>query len=80
MGNYDFYKQEKLKLIDKWDAEYTAFLRKKAQLEQLLENSRNIKGGKRGNAVSAAKKRIEREVTGNKKEKYENKKSKNFSH
>lgn len=75
VGNYDTYKTEKLKLINKWDEEYVRFLRKKAQLETLLENVRKIKGGKqRGRAVSAAKKRIEREVEGVEVTKYESKK------
>ncbi len=74
-GNYDFYREEKLKLIDKWDQEYIQFLKKKSQLEKLLENVHKIKDGKkRGRAVSSAKKRIEREVTSNSKEKYESKK------
>ena len=79
VGDYDNYKEEKLKLIDKWDQEYVLFLKKKAQLETLLENVRKIKGGKkRGKAVEAAKKRIKREVEGNKKEKYTTKKVKNI--
>ena len=47
VGDYDNYKEEKLRLIDKWDAEYTLFLKKKAQLETLLENVRKIKDGKK---------------------------------
>jgi len=71
VGNYDNYKLEKMKLIEKWDQEYTLFLKHKAQLEKLLENVHKIKDGKkRGRAVGAVKKRIEREVTTNKKEKY----------
>lgn len=71
VGNYDNYKKEKLRLIDKWNEDYVRFLRKKEQLETLLENVRKISGGKqRGRAVRAAKKRIEREVENNKKEKY----------
>jgi ATPase subunit of ABC transporter with duplicated ATPase domains len=76
VGNYDTYKEEKLRLINKWDEEYVRFLRKKAQLEKLLDNVRKMKGGKRGNAVKAAKKRIEREVNENIKEKYVVKKMK----
>ncbi|MEK7595029.1 MAG: ABC-F family ATP-binding cassette domain-containing protein [Patescibacteria group bacterium] len=80
VGDYDTYKEEKLKKINKWDEEYVRFLKKKAQLEKLLENARKIKGKKRGNAVSAAKKRIEREVEGeNKKEKYVVKRLKGLS-
>ncbi len=74
VGDYDNYREEKLKLINKWDEEYKRFLRKKNQLEQLLENVRKIKGGKeRGRAVSAAKKRIEREVEAKEVTKYETK-------
>lgn len=73
VGNYDNYKIEKSKLIDSWDEEYTRFLKRKEQLQTLLENSRKIKGKRRGNAVKAAKKRIEREITSQEKEKYETK-------
>ncbi|MBN1162124.1 ABC-F family ATP-binding cassette domain-containing protein [Patescibacteria group bacterium] len=74
VGNYDNYKSEKLKLIDKWDEEYVLFLKRKAKLERLLHCVRKIEGGKaRGKAVRATKKRIEREVVKDKKEKYENK-------
>lgn len=78
VGNYDNYRTEKLKLIDKWNQEYVAFLKKKSQLETLLEHVRQIKSDKRGNAVKAAKKRIEREVTANEKEKYVSKKIKDL--
>lgn len=75
VGNYDTYKEEKLKLINKWNDEYVRFLKKKNQLETLLENVRKIKDGKkRGSAVSSAKKRIDREINSNEKEKYVNKK------
>ncbi len=71
VGNYDTYKAEKLKLINKWDEEYKLFLKKKAQLEQLLANVRKIGDGKaRGRAVKAAKKRIDREIVQNEKQKY----------
>lgn len=81
IGNYDDYKTEKLKLINKWDQEYVLFLKKKAQLEKLLESARKIKDGKkRGKAISSAKKRIERETGGeNKKEKYESKSMKELN-
>ena len=81
IGNYDTYKTEKLKLINKWDQEYVLFLKKKAQLEQLLESARKIKDGKkRGKAISSAKKRIERETGGeNKKGKYESKSMKELN-
>lgn len=75
VGDYDNYKEEKLKLIDKWNEEYVLFLKKKKQLETLIENVRKIKDGKaRGRAVEAAKKRYDREIEQNKKEKYESKK------
>ncbi len=45
VGNYDYYKK-KLKLINKWDREYKLFLKRKAELEKLLENTRKIKDGK----------------------------------
>lgn len=74
MGDYDDYKEEKLKLIGQWDEDYKAFVKKKKQLESLLEGVKKIKGGsKRGNAVRAVKKRIDREIIANKKEKYESK-------
>ena len=74
VGNYDYYKKEKLKLINKWDQEYKLFLKRKAELEKLLENTRKIKDGKaRGRAVEAAKKRIKREIENNSKEKYSEK-------
>ncbi|PIR43407.1 hypothetical protein COV24_03100 [candidate division WWE3 bacterium CG10_big_fil_rev_8_21_14_0_10_32_10] len=71
IGNYDNYKAEKLKLINKWNEEYTRFLKRKAQLETLLENVHKIQGGgKRGRAVKAAKKRIDREITRDEKQEY----------
>jgi len=71
VGDYDNYKEEKLKLIHRWDTEYKLFLKKKSHLDKLLENARKIKDAKkRGNAVHAAKRRIEREVENDKKEKY----------
>ncbi len=73
VGDYDNYKEEKLKLIDKWNDEYKAQERKRAQLERLLENVRKIGGGhKRSRAISAAKSRIAR-LDKEKKEKYEKK-------
>jgi len=72
--DYDNYKEEKLKLINKWDKEYKLFLKRKADLEKLLENTHKIKDGKaRGRAVEAAKKRIKREIENNSKEKYSEK-------
>ncbi|MBP7859866.1 ABC-F family ATP-binding cassette domain-containing protein, partial [Patescibacteria group bacterium] len=70
-GNYDYYTEQKLKLINKWNEEYTAFVKRKAQLETLLTNVKKIKdGSKRSGAVSSAKKRMDREITRNKKEEY----------
>ncbi len=77
VGNYDNYKEEKLKLIDKWNEEFKAQERKRAQLERLLENVRKIGDGhKRSRAISAAKTRIAR-LDRDKKEKYEKKVMKN---
>jgi len=74
VGNYDHYKKEKLKLINKWDQDYKLFLKRKSALEKLLENARKIKDGKsRGRAVESAKKRIKRELEDNSKEKYSEK-------
>lgn len=71
VGNYDNYREQKLKLIDKWDQEYILFLKKKVQLEKLIENMHKIKDGKkRGRAISSAKKRYEREIVDNQKDKY----------
>jgi ATP-binding cassette, subfamily F, member 3 len=73
VGDYDNYKMEKLKLVNRWNQEYVLFLKRKKQLDKLLENVRKIKDGKsRGRAVGAVKKRIDREITQNEKEKYEN--------
>ena len=56
VGNYDNYKEEKFKLIEKQGREYKLFLQKKANLERLLLSARRKKDGKsRGKAVSAAK-------------------------
>lgn len=73
VGDYDNYKEEKLKLIEKWNDEYKAQEKKRAQLERLLENVRKIGGGhKRSRAVSSAKTRIAR-LDKEKKGKYEKK-------
>jgi len=73
VGNYDYYKEEKLKLIGKWDAEYTRFIKKKAQLEKLLEHARVHKISRRG-GTTQVKSRIKREIEETKKEKYVEKK------
>ncbi len=70
VGNYDNYKEEKFHLIDKWNTEFKAQERKRAQLEKLLENVKKIGDGKRrSRAVSAAKTRISR-IDKDKKYKY----------
>lgn len=63
-GNYTDYKENKEGWIDRRNADYRAQERKRRQLIRVLESSRKIKDGKkRGAAVQAAKKRIEREIT-----------------
>ena len=81
VGNYDNYQLEKIKHIDKQDQEYKLFLKKKASLEQLLENARKKSDGKsRGKAVRAAKKRIVRETEGEaEKKQYSKDKMKNIN-
>ena len=64
-GNYDNYREEKFKLIERQGREYKIFLQKKANLERLLLHARRISDGKaRGRAVSSAKKRVIRETQG----------------
>lgn len=71
VGNYDTYKEEKLRLIGKWNDEYTRFLKRKEKLEALITNVGKIKGGaKRGKAIKAAKKRFDREIVKDAKEEY----------
>lgn len=61
IGNYDYYQEEKSRLIEKWNKLYKAQEKKREQLEKLLANARRVKSGKkRGKAVSAAKTRLER--------------------
>lgn len=72
-GNYDFYYEEKLRLIGKWNEEYIIFKKKKDQLERLLARVAGTYG------VKAVKSRINREIEGNKKEKYESKKIKEIN-
>ena len=72
-GNYDYYYEEKLRLIGKWNEEYTLFKKKKEQLERLLARVAGTYG------VKAVKSRISREIENNKKEKYENKKIKEIN-
>lgn len=71
VGDYDNYRSEKLKLIEKWDEEYILFLKHKEKLEKLLASARAIKGDKRGQAVRSAKTRIKREIEDREITKYE---------
>ncbi len=73
VGDYDFYKGEKLRLINKWNEEYVRFLRKKAQLERLLVRAQVGHISRHGGA-SQVKTRIRREIEEGKKEKYIEKK------
>jgi ATPase subunit of ABC transporter with duplicated ATPase domains len=62
-GNYDGYIIGKEQFKEERERLFKAQERKRKQMEVLLENSRKIKDGKkRGKAVRAAKKRMEREV------------------
>ncbi len=73
VGNYDNYREEKLKLIDKWNEEYVRFVKKKAQLEALLDRARTMNISRKG-GTQQVKTRIRREIEENTKEKYINKK------
>lgn len=73
VGNYDYYKEEKLRLVNKWNEEYIRFIKKKNQLEKLLERAR-VKGISRRGGTGQVKSRIKREIEDNKKEKYIEKK------
>ncbi|MFZ5424594.1 MAG: ABC-F family ATP-binding cassette domain-containing protein [Patescibacteria group bacterium] len=70
VGDYDAYKESKLKLVNKWNEEYVRFLKRKTQLENLLSRSREKNISRSGKGVQSVKKRIEREITSKKKEKY----------
>ncbi len=65
VGDFDNYKGEKLRLIDKWNEEYVRFLRRKAQLETLLERSRFMAVSRSGKGTQAVKKKIQRERSQN---------------
>lgn len=70
-GNYDDYLIQKQAEIEKQNEQFFRQQKKQAQLEQLIVNSRRITDGKRrGKAVQAAKKRLEREVVQAKVDKY----------
>lgn len=63
IGNYDDYIIQKNDWIDKQNDAHKRWRKKEKQLLQLIDRSRKIAGGKRkGNAVSAAKHRLQREV------------------
>lgn len=63
VGNYSSYSIQKEKENEIQLKEHVNWLKKKKQIEELIENVRKIGGGKsRGRAVGAAKKRYEREV------------------
>lgn len=62
-GNYTDYKRQKEGWIEKRERVFKKQEKKRAQLEELIENVRRIKDGKqRGRAIRAAKKRMEREI------------------
>lgn len=73
VGSYDNYKEEKLRLVNKWNDEYSLFLKKKNQLEDLLKRARTMNISRKG-GTSQVKSRIKREIEDNKKEKYVSKK------
>lgn len=74
VGNYDDYVEGKEAWIDRNKAEVHVYEKKKQQLKKLLANARKIKDGKkRGKAVSAAKKRYEREIVQNEVTEYKEK-------
>lgn len=58
VGNYDNYKEEKAKLIGKWNDEYILFQKKKAKLQALYDRFAGTYG------VKAVKSRIAREIEG----------------
>lgn len=63
-GNYTDYREQKQDWIEKREQLYRAQERKRKQLEQLAMNASKIKDGKkRGKALRAARKRMDREVT-----------------
>lgn len=73
-GNYDRYIEHKENFKEKRAMEFKAQERKRAQLEKLLENASKIAGGKkRGRAMEAARKRMDREVSRNEIDEYEEK-------
>ncbi|MBN2016301.1 ABC-F family ATP-binding cassette domain-containing protein [Candidatus Dojkabacteria bacterium] len=78
-GNYDDFLLGKAKYIENRAKEFTAFERKKKQLEQLLDHARAVKSArKRGKAVKAAKTRFRREVEERRVEEYEERRLSEF--
>jgi len=58
VGNYDNYKEEKAKLIGKWNEDFVLFQKKKAKLQALYDRFAGTYG------VRAVKARIAREIQG----------------
>lgn len=58
VGDYDHYKEEKAKLIGKWNEEFVLFEKKKAKLQALYDRFAGTYG------VKAVKSRIAREIEG----------------
>ncbi|MDD3647036.1 MAG: ABC-F family ATP-binding cassette domain-containing protein [Candidatus Dojkabacteria bacterium] len=78
-GNYDDYLVGKQKFIEDRARQFSFQERKRERLENLINNARRISNGKkRGKAVKAAKKRLEREVVSNEINEYEEKRVKKF--
>ena len=62
-GNYDEYIEQKAQQISKQHQQYKQWQKRRQQLEELLKHSRHLSNAKRrGKAVRATKKRIERET------------------
>jgi len=58
VGDYDHYKEEKAKLVGKWNEEFILFQKKKAKLQALYDRFAGTYG------VKAVKSRIAREIQG----------------
>jgi len=58
VGNYDYYKEEKAKLIGKWNEDFILFQKKKAKLQALYDRFAGTYG------VRSVKARIAREIEG----------------
>ncbi len=68
-GNYDDYKEAKLRLINKQAEEYKKFLKRKAKLERLLVEAHRRRISRKG-GVKQVKSRIKREIEANKADAY----------